>query len=257
LGDCSGSLNREHFISKNLLKEFEEDGVLHVGGYPHSNRIGTLLMSAESVSAKVLCESHNRRLSDVDLEGSRFILAFFKAHAGLLGQKFTTDQTYECDGPLIERWMIKYACGLIASGQAGFGTERIERGSPPVEFLQTLFGIETLPSDWGLYTRATNPVGVSEKMDLALGLYLPLQRAGIRHVCGVKMQHYGFTSILALRSPHKPFDGSDLDGSIYHPEFFRFCYQPTGRNAGIVVNWPSPKIGAGFVLDLHGGKLSP
>jgi hypothetical protein len=136
LGDCSGSLNREHFVSKNLLKEFEKDGGLHVKGYPHGNVAGEVLMSAESMSAKVLCENHNSRLSNVDVAGSRFLLAFFSAHVGLLEERFTADITYECDGPLIERWMLKYVCGLIASGQAGIGTERIARTSPPLGFLQ-------------------------------------------------------------------------------------------------------------------------
>lgn len=105
LGECSGPLNREHFISKNLLKDFEKGNGSYVAGYLHSNRAGTILMSAESMSAKELCEGHNSRLSNVDVEGSRFLLAFLSAHVGLLEEMFTTDQTYEFDGPLIERWM--------------------------------------------------------------------------------------------------------------------------------------------------------
>ena len=77
-------------------------------GYPHGNDDGKILISAESMSAKVLCQSHNSKLSNVDIEGSRFVLAFFRAHLGLLEEKFTTDITYECDGSLIERWMLKY-----------------------------------------------------------------------------------------------------------------------------------------------------
>ena len=254
LGDCAGPLNREHFISKNLLQEFEEGGKLQLTGYPHGNIAGNFLMSVESMQAKVLCESHNNRLSNVDTEGGRFLLAFFNAHEGLLNDKFTTDKRFECDGPLIERWMLKYACGLLASGQAGVATERIERTYPPPEFLQALFGLETFPDEWGLYTRPTKPMGVSEQKELALGLYLPLQADGTRHICGVRMEHYGFTSILALKTPQKPFAGTDLDASIHHPEFFNFSYQPTGRNAIIAVNWPNAKLGAGFVLDLHKGR---
>ncbi len=254
LGDCAGPLNREHFVSKTLLKEFEEATGLHVTGYPHGNSYSKIAMTVESMSAKVLCETHNNKLSNVDVEGSRFLIAFFSAHMGLLEERFTVDPTYECDGPLIERWMLKYICGLIASGQAGIGAERIERTSPPLEFLQVLFGLETLPSEWGLYTRPTNPIGVSEKKSLGLAAYLPLQPDGNRHVCGVRMEHYGFTSVLALKTPQKPFAGTDLDGAIHHPEFFKFSYEPTGRSAVIVVNWPSPKTESGFVLNLHKGR---
>jgi hypothetical protein len=254
LGDCSGSLNREHFISKNLLKEFEEAGRLKVRGFPHGNEAGHLLMSVESLSAKVLCEGHNSRLSDVDREGGRFLTAFFAAHSGLLDRTFIEDQLFVFDGPLIERWMLKYACGLIASGQAGVRTERIERTLPPLEFLQALFGLDTFPDNWGLYTRPTSPVGVSREKSLAIGLYLPLQASGTRHVAGVKMEHYGFTSILALKTPQKPLAGTDLDGAVHHPEFFKFAYATTGRSVTIEVNWPGPKIGSGFALDLHKGS---
>ena len=34
-------------------------------GYPHGNDDGKILMSAESMSAKVLCQSHNSKLSNV------------------------------------------------------------------------------------------------------------------------------------------------------------------------------------------------
>ena len=253
LGDCSGPLNREHFISKNLLKDFEKDDGLYVRGYPHNN-VDTILMSAESLSAKMLCERHNNRLSDVDVEGSRFLLAFFRAHVGLLDEEFATDQTFECDGPLIERWMLKYLCGLIASGQAGVGSQRLERTSPPLGFLQVLFGFETLPAEWGLYTRPTNPIGVTERKSLALGPYLSRQPTGTYHVSGVKMEHHGFTSVLALKTPQQPVTDTDLDGAFHHPEIFKFSYEPTGRSAVVIVNWPSPKLGSGFQLSLHKGK---
>jgi hypothetical protein len=254
LGDCSGPLNREHFISKTILKDFEESAGLHVTGYPYGNSAG-FLMSAASMSAKVLCENHNNGLSNVDAEGSRFLLAFFNAHVGLLEKKFTTDVIYECDGPLIERWMLKYICGLVASGQTGTDIERISKTVPPLGFIQVLFGIETLPTKWGLYTRATNPVGVSESKELAFAPYLPLQRDGTHHLAGVKMRHYGFTSILALKTPQEPFAGTDLDQTIHRPAFFKFFYRPTGRSVTITIKWPSPKTGAGFVLNLHKGAL--
>jgi hypothetical protein len=254
LGDCSGSLNREHFVSKHLLKEFEEAGKIQVTGYLHGNDAGQFVMSVESMSAKVLCESHNSRLSKVDTEGGRFLSAFFAAHNGLLAETVTTDQTYEFDGPIIERWMLKAACGLLASGQAGVGTERIERTSPPLEFLKVLFGLETFPSDWGLYTRPTTPVGFSDKKNLGLGLYLPLQPNGRRHVCGVKLEHYGFTTIFALKTPQQAFERTDLDGAFHHPEFFKVVCSPPGRTVTIRVKWPEPPVGSGFVIDLHKGS---
>ena len=251
LGDCSGPLNREHFVSKNLLKEFEESGRLNVVGYPHGNDAGQLLLSVESMSAKVLCESHNSRLSDVDVEGGRFISTFFAAHSGLLDETSRGDQTLEFNGLLIERWMLKYMCGLVASGQAGFGAERLERTPPPVEFLRVLFGLETVPPDWGLYTRPTTPVGFAQEKQLAIGLYLPLQPGGTRQVAGVKMEHYGFTSILALKTPSQPLSGTDLEGATHHPGFFRFEYGPS--RVTIVVNWPDAKVADGFSIDLHKG----
>lgn len=219
-------------------------------GYPYGNDAGKKL-GVKAISARVLCESHNSKLSDLDNEGGHFLKAFFSTHVGLLREEFATDQVHEVDGLLIERWLLKYACGLLASGQAAFGTERMQRTSPPLEFLHALFGVETLPDEWGLYTRPTSPIGVSERKGLAFGLYLPLQPTGVRHVCGVKMEHYGFTSIFALATPPEPFIGTDLEGSLHHPEFFKFSYTPTGRSAVITVNWPEQKREEGFTVELH------
>jgi hypothetical protein len=69
------------------------------------------------------------------------------------------------------------------------------------------------------------------------------------------MEHYGFTSLLALKTPQRPFAGTDLDGAIHHPEFFKFTYESTGRSVVIAVNWPSPKTGSGFVVNLHKRRL--
>jgi hypothetical protein len=263
-------LNKEHFVSKALLQELNEGSGLKVIGYPHGNT-GQILMSVESMSAKVLCERHNSRLSDVDTEGTRFILSFFNAHMDLLERRITADKKYAFQGPLIERWLLKYAFGLIASGQGGIGKERIIRSSPPVEFLQALFGLASLPPRWGLYVRPTSSIGIQKEKSLALALYLPRRPTGNYHVSGVKMEHYGFTSVLVLSNPRleivgTELTGSDLKGAIRHPDFFRFFHQPTGRTVEIRLNWPEksgllgcwPLRGrdSGFHIDLHKGLPS-
>jgi hypothetical protein len=246
-------LNREHFVSRNVLEDFDASGGLRVAGFPHGNTAGDMRLSVESMSAKVLCEGHNRRLSDVDTGGGRFVTAFFDCDVGLLERKLTADLTYEFDGLLIQRWMLKFACGLIGSGHAGFGTDRFQPSPPPLEFLQVLFGIDTFPAEWGLYTRLTNPMGVSERKSLSLALYLSPPPHERRKVCGVRMELYGFTSILALETPPEQLSGTDLEGAVHRPEFFELSYPPTGRKATITVNWPSPKAGNGFAVSLEKG----
>jgi hypothetical protein len=254
LGDCSGQVNREHFLSKNLLEWMQEDGRLQVIGYPHG-KVDELLMSAESLTAKVLCEGHNSRLSDVDSAGGGFVRAFFDAQQGLLEEKFATDATIEFDGLLIEHWLLKYACGLIASGQAGIGRQRIEKGPPPLPFLQALFGA-ALPEGWGLYTRPTSPHGSADRKKINLKLYLPRQPTGTFHVTGVRMEHFGFTTMLALRKPEEPFTGSDLEGAFFRPAFFKFTYEPTGRSATIKLNWPDARRGCRPLVRWHAVSTS-
>ena len=48
LGGCSGRPSREHFVSKDLLKDFETREVLNLTGFP-LNRTGDMALSAESV----------------------------------------------------------------------------------------------------------------------------------------------------------------------------------------------------------------
>ena len=249
LGGCSGSLNLEHFVSKNLLKTFEEDGRLRVVGYPHGRNAGPPWLSVESFSAKVLCESHNGRLSELDAEGGRFLAAFFDAHTGLLNEEVHSDQTIEFDGPLVERWMLKLACGLLASGQAGIGATRMEKTTPPVEFLQVLFGMDTLPEAWGLYTRPTASSGLLVEKTLEIApLFLSVTPKELYRIVGVKMEHYAFTTLFALTQPDESFIKSYLEDAFHHPEFFTLKSPRTGRSVTIVVNWPEPKIGHGFVI---------
>jgi hypothetical protein len=235
-------LNKEHFVSKALLEELKDETGLKVIGYPHGN-FGQILMSVESMAAKMLCEKHNSSLSEVDTEGTRYVLSFFDAYLNLNEARLTRDKKYVFQGPLIERWLLKYVCGLIATGQAGIGEERIIKQTPPVEFLQALFGLETMPPRWGLYVRPPSGPQIQVAKQINLNLYLPGLPNGNLRVSGVKLEHCGFTSMLLLRNPPleilgTELDGSDLKGAVRHPQSFQFIHEPTGRKVEMKLKWP-------------------
>lgn len=109
LGDCSGSLTREHYLSKNILRlaADENGGVELTGSIPGS--LPTLLdkpSSPENLAvAKILCEHHNSCLSPLDTEMGDFVETVRDWNQGLAPQRF------DFDGILLTKWLLKFGLG--------------------------------------------------------------------------------------------------------------------------------------------------
>src|SRR5713226_1257202 len=68
LGDCSGKITGEHYISKCM---WQGDEVKVVGSPWHAAEPRTIPLKA--FVANILCEGHNSGLSEVDAEGGKFV----------------------------------------------------------------------------------------------------------------------------------------------------------------------------------------
>ena len=121
LGECSGSVNREHYVSESILEivnrgtreisksvlvrglRFQQPGVLEEKG------VGRLV-------AKVLCERHNSYLGQrLDPAG----LAMFKAMEVMNDaphNRSAHNQTCRVNGDDLERWILKTFIGGLFSG---------------------------------------------------------------------------------------------------------------------------------------------
>ncbi len=163
LGNCSRTITREHFISKNILKRIawgketpgiatptlKFEGARHFFGGKECLEIGI-----NAFAAKVLCDKHNSALSLIDTAVG---LAFetiealaedaAKLHKG--GSLLSFDISSGLD---IERWMIKVFCGLIAAGKIkGISGQAAKRSCLQRYLLDALLGSKAVPEPLGLY----------------------------------------------------------------------------------------------------------
>ena len=123
LGGCNGK-SQEHYISKSIL---ETIGPFEIGGFPWLATGERRQVSANALTASILCQNHNSLLSGFDSEANKFI-----SHLKLFDSKTTPEELREIapviriDGIKLEKWLLKTLCGTLASGNyliegKGFG----------------------------------------------------------------------------------------------------------------------------------------
>jgi hypothetical protein len=87
-------------------------------------------LPASALTAKVLCKSHNERLSALDAEAT-------KLSSGLRNLwRSQTSATIDLDAAIYERWTIKVLANLCAARWAASGQGP---ASPPAEFVTMIF----------------------------------------------------------------------------------------------------------------------
>jgi hypothetical protein len=118
-----------------------------------------------SLTAKILCRTHNTALSDVDAAGAAAFETLRRSAelratreaspARMTGQWLVS--TFRVDGNKLERWFIKTLVNIGAS-RAATGTWAVsgsDLANPPLEFIRVTFGLERFKRPLGLYFVAT------------------------------------------------------------------------------------------------------
>jgi hypothetical protein len=90
--------------------------------------------------SRILCKSHNSRLSSLDSEAKKLADGLHKFVDG------AKDTTVHLSGLLFERWVLKTVINYLASGLA-----HKERWLPNADLVRCVFGLNSLPSGCGLY----------------------------------------------------------------------------------------------------------
>ena len=157
LQDCSRSFDREHFVSKSLLKEIERKGGLRVTGFPWQAKDTTDWIPPQAIAASVLCKRHNQALSPLDAIAARLFRAMDESVL------VPSPQLYLFCGHEIERWLLKLLCG---AGFSGNFTAPTKSQPIPIEWLRILFGRDDFPDQTGLYT----PTRTNDFAPLATGI---------------------------------------------------------------------------------------
>lgn len=90
--------------------------------------------------ARILCESHNSKLSPLDSEAMKLAVGL---HNFVDGVKHAT---VELSGLLLERWALKSLINFLASGLG-----HKNKWLPDEDLVRSVFGLKALPSGCGLY----------------------------------------------------------------------------------------------------------
>lgn len=157
LGGCEDKISREHVVSAALW----ESPAIDVVGLPwckeKPKRVGV-----SSLTAKILCRTHNSELSEVDAAGAAAFEAFRKAARIQNQREKKPRKRYKIiplfvDGSRLERWLLKTLINVGASrGAAGqWRFNKAPLTEPPVEFVRAAFGRSQLEPPLGLYGVAT------------------------------------------------------------------------------------------------------
>ncbi len=213
LCDCRGPVNREHVVSKSLLKAIwpdEPGGMVKGLTFLRNDPNNAARLGIGSLIAKILCEGHNRDLSPFDSEMTKL----FQATERLVLDDITGDRVdckYFVNGDHIERWMLKTLSNGLFSGNF------------PVPFVNSFAG--QLPPDADLHTIFRNapfPPG--------RGLYITHDQSHIDHhvfrlavvgdpsgIVGLRMWVFGSLFTLVLTDANTPFP--ELANATYRPAF--------------------------------------
>jgi hypothetical protein len=198
LGGCSSKLSREHYVSQSLWPGASIDVVGLPWCRDEPRRIGLA-----SLTAKILCDVHNAALSPLDAAAGaamntlRRVVAFH----GTAG-KLKKGVRFEIDGPLLERWFLKTAIGILHV-QRDDGIWRHDGAplrAPSEQTVGWAYGLEPIKPPLGLYIAADVRGGL-EFHDSFEGGPLYYFDQGL---IGFLFRFYGLRFLLWLADPGPP-----------------------------------------------------
>lgn len=160
MGDCDNKQSAEHYVTRGLWSASE----IMISGFDWQKGEQKLLPVGR-LESKILCETHNNRLSDVDAEAIRISKFFGDAvDAVKSSQKQTSakkplfPQRYQANGPLFERWCAKTLIDFVCVEKSD--TVWHDTGTPvidsPIDVVRAIYGFKRFRYPMGLYLAQEN-----------------------------------------------------------------------------------------------------
>jgi hypothetical protein len=244
LADCSDKMTREHFLSKGILENLTNDGIIRVSGFPWQSQGQLTRVTPNNLTARVLCDRHNHALSSLDKVAKRFIDGLHRVY-----DEFATTPNSKQDwavlfnGHDVERWMVKLLCGAVYSGNVTRNSQKVAGWIPSPLVLRILFGQMPFPKGWGMYLRAVRGEDsfIEYKREISFNALV-----GTSSAIGLIFQTYDRRLVLALADPPRNKDGTDLADTIYRPH--RFTMSDGASEKTILFGWRDRELHQGVTI---------
>lgn len=195
--NCSSDISREHFISHDVLRCFENDGTLGLVGAPWQPEGTEKSLPPNALASKILCGRHNHALSPLDAEAGR-LFRTIGAFDRDFNDKPATDAMAMFSGEDIERWMLKTVCGMVASKHVA--QDRIIRNTIVNDaWVDALFGKRVWQAPLGMYAATPGQTFHSSSFS-----FQPRTFPKTGEVVLADMQVNGFGFVLLLRKTDNP-----------------------------------------------------
>ncbi len=246
LGDCSDSLSREHVVSKSWY------GVktVTVTGMPWC-RDAPKTVGVENLTAKVLCRSHNSRLSPVDVAGT-YVCKTLDICVDLGSRRATNHESswshdgFSVDGPLFERWLVKTAINLMVARDLNAANDAHSLESVPEKLVRVAFGLDTLSMPTGVYTAFQSDEIVGPKDRMTIGVLVD-PKVGLLGVL-FSIQGFRFMLWLGLQAPPNPLNLSgiieaDWQKSYVYRHLGQLRWKVNGKQSHYIdFGWPEQTL---------------
>lgn len=154
LGDCSGPISGEHYVSSGLFEQSE----LFVQGFNWcKNEIKQI--PKKSLVANILCREHNTRLTEVDKAGIRAFRTLQESTRlsnvrNTLKPRYWNIVRLEIDGLMLERWFLKTLINFACGGEQRIGPDSNAVGQPSDNLVRISYGLDKFEGQAGLYLLA-------------------------------------------------------------------------------------------------------
>jgi hypothetical protein len=165
IGGCSNKMSNEHFLSDGIQDLLSDSDYMMVSGYTWCEPGEQKRLPKGTQKSRILCEKHNRELGVLDASATK-LFKFLKGIQDLEKGKIEQaefERKAVIKGDLFERWCLKYVTGALVSGNAKAGKFPINADFVSERIAKVLFGLESWPSNWGLYVDASKQPNIAHR----------------------------------------------------------------------------------------------
>jgi hypothetical protein len=219
LSDCSYTITREHYFSRNILSTM---GSGRVSGFAWQSG-ETKELDFASLTSKILCDRHNSALSPLDAEAGELFMALGEIDAALAdAAPAAPSKDYSLNGADLERWLLKVLVGICHAKGIAYTKVRCEQS-----LIRVLVGLSPWPPWWGLHLAPLQPPSGTHYFK---GLGVEALSVG-DEVWGMRLSMAGLVFQLCLGEP-------DRDQVAYHPSGIRFSFADRAGTQSVTFTWP-------------------